>query len=74
MSKELDRALAEREKFLKMNPHLRAYQEEIDSILDKTPIAQRQEVLHQLMLERMMVMHQLLGSLLKEVLSDAGKQ
>ena len=32
----LETALAERERFLKENPHMRAYQEEIDDILDKS--------------------------------------
>ena len=32
----LKQALAERERFLKRHPHMKAYQEEIDRVLDKS--------------------------------------
>jgi len=36
MPSPLEAALAERERFLNENPEMRAYQEEIDTILDKS--------------------------------------
>jgi uncharacterized FlaG/YvyC family protein len=50
----LDRALRAREEFLADKPHMQAYQDEIDALMDKVPQHQRLEVIHQLALEKMM--------------------
>lgn len=55
----LEKALAAREQFLEQHPHLREYQAEIDSILDKSGNQQgRMAVLGTLMQARLLEMQQ----------------
>jgi hypothetical protein len=49
----LEKAVAARDEFLEANPHLQNYQDEIDSILDRTPWGQRSEVMAMLICEKM---------------------
>lgn len=59
----LSRALSARDKFLEDKPHLKAYQDEIDSILDKVPEKQRLEVIHMLAANKMVDLQKALGDL-----------
>lgn len=43
--KEIDRLIKQRDDFLKENPHLQKYQDEINRILSKTPQDNKLEVL-----------------------------
>ena len=70
MNKNLEEALAAREKLLKEKPHLQAYQDELDTLLDKVPAGQRFEVLGQLMAEKLLNLQEQFGKL-KEMLPDA---
>ena len=49
----LEKAVAARDEFLKANPHLQNYQDEIGSILDRVPYGQRSEVLAMLICGKM---------------------
>jgi hypothetical protein len=63
----LKEAIAARDKFLEEHPHLQKFQNEITDLLDKVPEHQRLEVLHQLVLERMMEMQRQTNLLLGEL-------
>jgi hypothetical protein len=63
----LKEAIAARDKFLEEHPHLQEFQNEITDLLDKVPEHQRLEVLHQLVLERMMEMQRQTNLLLGEL-------
>jgi len=65
VSKAISKAILARDKYLEDNPRLKAYQEEIDSILSKVPEEQRLEVLHMLALGKMMDLQNAMGDLLE---------
>ncbi len=67
---EIDTLIAQRDLFLAEHPELRAYQQEIDSLLDTTldPVT-RIEILFMVMSERLMAMR----TALNEVYSIAGR-
>jgi len=53
----LEKAIAERDEFLKVNPDLQEYQNTIDTILDKTPECQRIEVLSIMITGKLIELH-----------------
>lgn len=68
----LEKAIANRDRFLEEHPHLKAYQEFIDEILDKTPQHLRGEVLAQLGLQKSQELQAEVTKLLKEVADALG--
>lgn len=62
-NKILRQAIVDLEEFLVDNPHMRAYQEEIETLMDKVPEHQRLEVIQQLMLEKMLNLRDSLGEI-----------
>jgi hypothetical protein len=61
--KTLDELKAARDQYLEDHPNLKAYQEEIDDLLDRVPAEHRAEVLSMLMHERLKA----LGSALEKL-------
>lgn len=53
----LAEAIEARDLYLKKHPHLQAYQDEIDDILDRTPGDKRQEVLGIMMCGKLGQLH-----------------
>ena len=72
---DLQKAIKERDDYLKKHPEMLGYQQEIDSILDKTPQHLRAEVLSQLMADRVAALQaawQEINDITKEIV-DAAK-
>jgi len=68
----LERAINERDKFLKIHPHLIEKQKEIDEILDKCNQKDRLEVIRMLMIDNMMNLQKELLSLQKILVGNIG--
>lgn len=60
---KLEKAIAARDKFLKDHPHLEPFQEEINQILDKTPEAEKAEVMLLLLAGKLKELQDKMGEL-----------
>lgn len=74
-NKELDDAIKARNEYLKKNPHMKAYQAELDTLLDKAVTPQnRLAVINFLIAERAMAAANIANKLIKGLKRETTKK